>query len=462
MKGRQHRPSMLIKEDGVAPEISAMTGRMAHMAEWTAQAPATAEDVSAFYRSSAHLGADLAELHSDPARAQWTAMFCDVAQDCDPRVVLDIGAGTGHDLRAIGAVVPAALRVAVEPNEHLAQKLQESGTAQQVFASLDMVRGQADLVLCVDVLEHVPDPDTFLASVIAKVPVGGILIEATATHNTWTATHLPENWGWMPASHLRKAGFRLQRVFDYCNVWRRVAERGKTDSATVMAFLYRSAPPSMVQQLLQVERAGWHVHLVHNDALIARSRGQALSYFLRQSPDDVCLMVDADIVFDMDDARRVVDLCRRNQGVAVGIYTLRGARSVTIRPLKNTSITFAADAEPVDIEYGATGFMAIHRTAAERMQRDLPLVHAQNPELSHWPFFDPPHVPKVVGPPENRLYLSEDWHFCAFAHQLGIPVQADPGVLIGHLGDYVYTVRDHIALREAEGGGSDAAQSEHR
>jgi 2-polyprenyl-3-methyl-5-hydroxy-6-metoxy-1,4-benzoquinol methylase len=51
---------------------------------------------------------------------------------------------------------------------------------------------QFDLVLCIDVLEHVPEPMALLTQITERVKVGGLLVEATATHDQSTPLHLPE------------------------------------------------------------------------------------------------------------------------------------------------------------------------------------------------------------------------------------------------------------------------------
>lgn len=444
----------MVAEAGIPAADTAPTERGLHMAEWTAAAPSTPEAIAAFYQKSDHLAGDLAELHALPHRAAWREMLAEVVRQYNPRAVLDVGAGGGHDLLAVKAAAPAAWRVAVEPNDRLRAELERSCAAHLAVASWEELTERVhaavtpfDLVLCIDVLEHLPRPERFVARLIERVPAGGLLVEATATHNTWTATHLPENWGWLPAGQLRRAGFTLLRSRDYCNVWQRTRLEGPRLGATLIAFVYRFLSPKMADQLLAMQRAGWDIQLAYNDALITRARSQQLTEWWRQSPHDVCLMVDADITFSPEDAAHVVEVARRERGIAVGAYALRGGASISSRPLADQQISFRKDAPPVPVEWGATGFMAIHRDVVEAMRRQLPLCHPTE-AWSFFPFFDPPQVPKITAPPASAMYLSEDWHFCDFARRLGFPMLLDPSVLLGHVGDYEYTLYD-VARRLA-------------
>ncbi|KKM80817.1 hypothetical protein LCGC14_1335930, partial [marine sediment metagenome] len=40
-------------------------------------------------------------------------------------------------------------------------------------------------------------------------------------------------------------------------------------------------------------------------------------------------------------------------------------------------------------------------------------------------------------------YVSEDWAFDQRARELGYSIWADPTIKLGHMGNYVYTLKDY-------------------
>lgn len=56
---------------------------------------------------------------------------------------------------------------------------------------------------------------------------------------------------------------------------------------------------------------------------------------------------------------------------------------------------------------------------------------------------------------EKGDLLGEDYHFCRSAKAAGIPVSLDTSVCCRHIGDYEYSVDDHIAYRQYNGGSAD-------
>lgn len=426
--------------------------RELHMAEWSTANPQTPQQISEFYRTSRHLAGDLDELHNDPRRDDWQkAMFAVFEQRKLPSV-LEIGAGGGHDLAALISRFPSLRRVAVEPNDMLRDRLLNNGIVNKAYSDIsDVPPEEFRAVMLIDVLEHLVDPEAMVRDAARYVPVGGWLFEATATHNTWTSTHLPQNFGWWPHATLRELGFQLRHTVDYFNAWERVSLTAPRDFKTIVAALYRSSPPHMVQQLLDMQSLGWDILIAQNDALITRVRSASLTRWWREIPSDTCLLVDADIVFTPADAERIVETTRKLRGVVVGAYALRGGHGLSSRVLANTPLRFGPTAQPVEIEYGATGFMCIHRDVFEAMRTEVPLYHATNRDLSFWPVFDPPHIQKFKETPIDKLYLSEDWHFCEFAKSLGFKTYVEPMCDIGHLGEKVFTVADYVeTLKEKQ------------
>ncbi|MGD9889695.1 MAG: methyltransferase domain-containing protein [Dehalococcoidia bacterium] len=432
----------------VSPNLSVEAGAVEHdadrsqpvsardrlAAEWRAQNPTTEAEIAAFYRTAIGLRDDLDDWHTKPMRQHYTAIVVAAVQAQKAQRILDVGAGAGHDLRAVHDAVPEATLVAVEPNTRLRDRL-----PAVAYPRIDLVPEEPlfDLQICIDVLEHVPDPAALLAEMIKRLRMGGVLIEATATCDPTTPLHLPHLRGWSPARMLDAHGFVCRETVDRLRIWQRIQER-RGDEPTLILCAYRQLTAETHEAILELCAAGWRYKRHGNDALVTRVRSIAASQWYRETAGDVFLMVDDDIQFSVQDAEKVVALAREKRGIACGAYPVRGGGHLACRPL-NESIVFGPKAPPVEIEYAATGFMAVHRDVIAALIEDFPLCH-ETETWAFWPIFDCLIAERDAPWGVTYEYLSEDWAFCRRARDKGFGVWLDPSVALTHYGSKGYTV----------------------
>lgn len=411
--------------------------------------PSDADNVARFYRESAELQYDISEWHRDePGRRAWTDIMVQVAKDNNVKSVLDVGCGGGHDLKALFPFMEDA--VGVEPN-HALRELASEHVA--VEPRLSDIHGTFDLTLCIDVLEHLPDPVTFIDRMTAHVPVNGLLFEATATTDTLTPLHLKSNWGWSPVGQLRGLGFEQIAQWDRLRLWKRVAASSPLHPGLLMA-VWRGMENQTMNCVMAAVRRGFELMVTDNDALICRARSRVVADWWRNCHSDVFLMVDGDVVFNTEDAERLIRLCRDGHDIICGAYAVRSGAHTSCRLYPGQAVTFAPDAEPVEIQYAATGFMAVHRRVVEALFKTVPLCHAEE-KWAFWPIFQPyPYqADEKAGAP---YYLSEDWAFCQRAKDAGFKIWLDPSIRLGHMGLKTYTVDDivsngQVTVRQTEG-----------
>lgn len=183
----------------------------------------------------------------------------------------------------------------------------------------------------------------------------------------------------------------------------------------------------------------FEVGVVRGDALVSRSRSIAASAFLR-SDADVLLSIDADIKFRPVDA---IALCQKALAKQIigGLYMTRNLHTQPALMLPDSEVIFDKDAEPVEVPYASTGFMAVTRPPLEALSKTLPLCHESWGEAAFWPFY----MPYVMEwPGDGHIYLSEDWAFCQRAKDAGFPIWLDPSIRLSHHGDYAYELEDLI------------------
>jgi hypothetical protein len=430
----------LVRHDPVSPKD-------ALAAEWRAANPQTPEQIAHFYRTARTLEADLAAWHAEPARAEVTRQLAYVAKQAAVTTVVDIGAGAGHDLAAIQVACPEARLVAVEPNLHLGALLPSSfeHVAEVAAAPIE----EATLLVCIDVLEHVVDPEGFLASIAQRAPAGCLLFETTATCDTTTPLHLRANRGWHPGRCLETSGWECVDRSARVRVWKRLRTSAR-ERAGLLLCAYRSLSADTFASILDLTadtRGGWRVRCKAGDALIARSRSIIATAWWRETADDVFLMVDDDIVFSRADADRMVELCRHGHDVICGAYPVHNGAHFACRLLPGrTQVAFGPGQPPFEIAYPATGFMAVHRRVLDALIAALPLCHASE-EWSFYPLFA-----GCVRTPEDggdTEWLSEDYGFGQLAHDAGFAIWLDPQVRLQHIGAAAISVTNMAAMKAA-------------
>lgn len=433
----------------LAPEapLTAMEARSALAAEWASVSPRTPDEINQFYRQSEHLEADLEAFHTDPERQRWTEVLVHLATDVvRAKVVVDIGCGAGHDLRALRTALPVAQLHGVEPNHGL--RWQVSQHAPCVADVADAPIEEADLLSCFDVLEHVPDPEGFLAGIAARAKVGAVLMETVATHDIGTPLHLPANRGWRPGHCMEAHGWERIGQEGRARIWQRITAAPSTHTALILCA-YRSVSLPTVTSILKLlndpeNRLGWRVSLA-GEAGINRARSVMASRWWAETADDVFLMLDDDIVFEPSDAEHLVELCRNGHDIICAAYPVRDAGHIALRGL-GTTLDFAPGLPPQEIRHATTGFLAVHRRVLDAMIPTLPLCHGNQP-WAFWPMFDFKVIEDEAAGGHN--YLSEDYYFSEMAKELGFKVWLDPTVRLGHLAQVSLSVSNMAKVREA-------------
>jgi ubiquinone/menaquinone biosynthesis C-methylase UbiE len=95
-----------------------------------------------------------------------------------PRSVLEVGVGEGEILQRISRHFPDATTLGIDlPDDELAAEWQQRGIHAEFgdVTDLRFADGEFDLVLAIEVLEHVPNPERALAE-IARVCSGQVVL----------------------------------------------------------------------------------------------------------------------------------------------------------------------------------------------------------------------------------------------------------------------------------------------
>ena len=125
-------------------------------------------------------------------------------QPLEGRTALDVGCGAGllaEPLARLGAEVTA-----IDAGQELIAVAREHAAGQGLAidyraAPVEDIAGQYDLITCLEVIEHVADPQAFIQSLASRLAPGGLLILSTPNQTNWSkllTITLAEGFGRIP------------------------------------------------------------------------------------------------------------------------------------------------------------------------------------------------------------------------------------------------------------------------
>lgn len=210
--------------DIASPVFSQDAAREMLSKEWNLYSPKTPDEIASFYKTSKFIGNDLEAWHSTPERQRWTEIVVEVAQQTGTEIAVDIGCGAGHELIALHHAGIREL-YGVEPNDKLRKQVQMHTPCVATIEEDQIPIEQADLLVCLDVLEHVVDPETFLGKIADWAKFDCVLVESTATFDHGTPLHLESNYGWHATNCLESRGWELIEASNRVRIWQKMDKR---------------------------------------------------------------------------------------------------------------------------------------------------------------------------------------------------------------------------------------------
>src|SRR4051812_24044991 len=273
--GRELKSQMATTQEHATLDLHGAQARLAQ--EWRDKAPSTPEEIITFYRDANGMQEDLHAWHALPWRQRWTLIVTHVAQQIDAKHVLDIGCGAGFELRALRDLNKPGLGLTgVEPNRKMRGLLYDDGfDVRESITDVDLT--QPDMFICMDVLEHVVDPESFLGDIASSAKIGAVMVESTATFDCETPLHLKANRGWHPGRCMETNGWELLDERGRVRVWQR-RHQIAPPRAGALICAYRSLSVPTHSSVLKLEASGWDVPPIkYGDGYIPRARGIIVS-----------------------------------------------------------------------------------------------------------------------------------------------------------------------------------------
>ena len=162
-----------------------------------------------------------------------------------------------------------------------------------------------------------------------------------------------------------------------------------------------------------------------NESLITRARNEMTAKFLASEHTHL-FWLDADIEFKPEDVAAIWNL---QADIGVAAYAMK-LPSKPLSAWRDGKLVVLSECskEPFEVEYAGTGFMCIKREVFDAL---APTTESyEGPDGRVTAFF--------MTPVHHDGFESEDYHFCRRAREAGFKIQMDPGVRLGHYGQFCF------------------------
>jgi hypothetical protein len=192
------------------------------------------------------------------------------------------------------------------------------------------------------------------------------------------------------------------------------------------------------------------------ESLIPRARNAAASNFL-QSDMEYLFFVDTDITFSPQDFEKLLNL---DKEVSAGVYVKKYLNKSKLnflakhekddeilKHVEELSTDFSSEinihnkklSDSIEVEYAATGFMLIKKSAFYKIIEKFPEIEYKNDidgyGVSQNKFYD--FFPSKIN--DNKKYLSEDYGFCDLYKKAGGTIYCATNTNLCHIGRKAYT-----------------------
>lgn len=189
---------------------------------------------------------------------------------------------------------------------------------------------------------------------------------------------------------------------------------------------------------------------IENCSLITKARQDHFGMFLK-SDCDYLLSVDADLVITppgcLDD---MIKKCPPNSIIG-GLYAMKAldpetGHSPTNGVPLNKDEKIVLNGSVVKMKYIPTGFMLVPRPVAKKLAEFYKELAYKDSRLKATLYAV--YNTMLIDVDDHKEFLPEDFSFCERCRAAGIDIYADTGIILGHIGPYLYSLQHLIPPHE--------------
>lgn len=172
-----------------------------------------------------------------------------------------------------------------------------------------------------------------------------------------------------------------------------------------------------------------NISFTSGNSIIARARCLMLAEFMAKVQYDTLFMIDADIGFQPDALKRLIEL---PEEVVAGVYPYRSddrAGKFPVRWEAQGDVLVTNESGLIEARGVPGGFLRIKRTAIDKLIAAHPERLVYDPEAeggSYYALFSNEAI--------NGGFMGEDFYFCNLWRNIGGKVWVDPNISFEHMG----------------------------
>ena len=180
---------------------------------------------------------------------------------------------------------------------------------------------------------------------------------------------------------------------------------------------------------------GYQVRRMGGCSAIDAARNEMAADACKDGFEDM-LWVDSDIVFNPNDVKVLAD---HQLPIICGAYVKKDRSNFAHNFSTMDKVAFGKNGGLVQLNSCGFGFVLVKTAVFDIMKSKLKLPYyvRTNREFGY-PWFQP----MIVTEHDVNYYLSEDYAFCWRARQCNFNVMCDTRVMVGHIGQYVFSIAD--------------------
>lgn len=186
------------------------------------------------------------------------------------------------------------------------------------------------------------------------------------------------------------------------------------------------------------------MHWIENCSLITKARNEHFSMFLA-SDCDYLLSIDSDLVITPPGCLDNMIQNYPKDGILGGLYAMKAIDTVTKNPPLNgvplPNQTIQLNTGIKEMKYIPTGFMLISKSVAKKLAEHYKPLQYSNPQ------FPIPFYAVYNTMIHENNFLPEDFSFCQRCKDIGIKIYADTNIILGHIGQYLYSL-EHLIKKD--------------
>lgn len=203
----------------------------------------------------------------------------------------------------------------------------------------------------------------------------------------------------------------------------------------------------LMQYAIKTGEFKYYESMSTQDALVSRARSIEAHRFIEANLAPYLIFVDADIVFEPEHIKKLLENLKKGYDLIGGCYTFKDGGDLAQCGIGSKILM---DGSIHEVEYISTGFWGMSRKLCDTIRIGLDLHMCDKGEKwENVPYFE---CGAYEHPTMGWMFISEDWDFVNKARKVGVKPYLDTSIRVGHMTVSEKTVNDMLERQQKDVG----------